>query len=117
MLEYAKVKLDIVLIHEPSTFIDPNEATRLFTISHQIFHQVISKHKTNHHVRVITYIINTAPHLSYQFRMDIKDNPDIQCIQISSRSVTHIHLIILHNRNLGGAEDTTGPGEQALLNI
>lgn len=65
ILEYAKDKPDIVIIQEPRTFIDPNDDTRLITISHPSFDKINTKHQPEHHNRVTTYISNTNPYIKY----------------------------------------------------
>lgn len=114
ILECTTDKPDIVMIEEAYTFQDPNDDTWIQTIDHLTFHTVTQKYKPDHHTRVTTYINNTNPYITYQLRLDIIDNPDIQFIEISTPSIALLHHFNLYNQKVETRATELRHGEQVL---
>jgi hypothetical protein len=96
LLHLAHKTTDIILVQEPWVRFDKNSNT-WNTLSHPSYTSILPPSPAHIRPRVATFLSKTAAHISLTPRNDLSNDPDAQCLTLSTSSTPPILLINLYN--------------------
>jgi hypothetical protein len=96
LLHLAHKTTDIILVQEPWVRFDKNSNT-WNTLSHPSYTSILPPSPAHIRPRVATFLSKTAAHISLTPRNDLANDPDAQCLTLSTPSTPPILLINLYN--------------------
>ena len=116
LLHLTHQTTDIILIQEPLIMLDNNSNTWT-TITHPSLNSILPPSAPHLRPHVATFLFMSATHISLTPRSDITNDPDVQCLTLTTLSTSPTLLLDIYNEQFQAPDNNERTMERGICNI